>query len=319
MNTPASIPWSAVTDSLAPAWQGMKARLFRPFVFSSWLTLGFTAWLSMIGQGGLNMDFSETLRDGKVSGTHLRALFHTHGGLLLGVAGLAVVVVIGLAVAMLWLRCRGRFMLLDNIVSSRADVTRPWHECAGIGHSLFRWSLVFWIVASLALVSGATLLGIGFGVAHRGGGAWRTAMPWLLAGVPWTLLAALAICYVMLFLDDFVVPLMHRHQLTATAAWQMWWPSLRRQAGLYFVYSLFRSALALGIMVALLVAGVLTCCCLFVLLVIPYVYAVVLLPVVVFSRLYSLEFLRHAGPAFDCLAPPAFAGDPPALPDETQR
>ena len=210
-------------------------------------------------------------------------------------------------------------MLLDNIVKNRAEVKGPWRECAAPGQSLFAWSLIFWIVALLALVSGASLLGIGIGVWRRSDEAWRAAMPWLLAGVPWTLLAALAICYVMLFLDDFIVPLMHRHALTASDAWRFWWPSLKRQAGLYIVYSLFRSAMALVIMMALLVAGVLTCCCLFVLLVLPYVYAVVLLPVVVFSRLYCLEFLRRAGPAFDCLAAATASDLPPALPDDALR
>lgn len=314
MHEPVPIPWSALTDSLAPAWRGMKARLFQPFDLGVWLSLGFTAWISVIGQGGhANFDFSELIEESRVSGPMLREVFAAHGTLILGGAVFALVFLLALAVALLWLRCRGRFMLLDNIAGERAEVKRPWRESAPQARSLFAWSLGFWTVVLLLLAAGAAVLGFGAAVSHRGGHGWAGAWPWMLATLPWMVLLGLAASVVALYVDDFILPIMHRHRITVMQAWRTWWPIFRGQMSLYLVFALVRFAMAFLLMLATLIGGLLTCCCLFVLLMIPYVYAVVLLPVIVFSRLYGLEFLRYTGPDFDLLSTPAQAA-PPDLP-----
>jgi hypothetical protein len=63
--------------------------------------------------------------------------------------------------------------------------------------------------------------------------------------------------------------------------------------------------------------GFLTCCCGFLLLAIPYINAVVLLPVLTLLRLYNLEFVRQLGPDFDLLTqepPPPPTPEAPPLP-----
>ena len=61
---------------------------------------------------------------------------------------------------------------------------------------------------------------------------------------------------------------------------------------------------------AVLLAGLLTCCCGLVLLAIPYIGTVILLPIVAWERYWSLEFLRQFGPEYDLWAGAAPPPDP---------
>jgi hypothetical protein len=58
-----------------------------------------------------------------------------------------------------------------------------------------------------------------------------------------------------------------------------------------------------GVLLAVVAAGLLTCCLGFVLLLIPYVGTVVLLPISVLYRSYTIEFLAQFDP--ELLAVPA--------------
>jgi hypothetical protein len=56
-------------------------------------------------------------------------------------------------------------------------------------------------------------------------------------------------------------------------------------------------AIAIGIIVMMLIFG--TCCCAACFLAIPYIGTVLVLPLLVFKRAYSLCYLRQFGPRFD--------------------
>ena len=135
------------------------------------------------------------------------------------------------------------------------------------------------------------------------------AITGLAVSLPLFLLWILAVSYLSLFLHEVVVPLMYRHRETASMAWRRFGTLWRARPGVLLLYGLFRALLSMGIGSLLVTLGLLTCCCFFILLAVPYVYALVLLPLFVFQRLYALEFLRRAGPDFDVWSEP-----PPALP-----
>jgi hypothetical protein len=52
------------------------------------------------------------------------------------------------------------------------------------------------------------------------------------------------------------------------------------------------------IVIGIVLVGLLTCCVGFVLLIIPYINAVVLLPISYTLRAFSVEFLQQFGPAY---------------------
>jgi hypothetical protein len=101
------------------------------------------------------------------------------------------------------------------------------------------------------------------------------------------------LAYVVFFLEAFVVPLMHRYRLGAVEAW-------RRFFGLFSARPLPFLAVGLAVIVAFVVFGIsavmfgiMTCCLGFLLLITPYLSNVLLLPVTVFYRSFTVEFLAQ--------------------------
>jgi hypothetical protein len=62
--------------------------------------------------------------------------------------------------------------------------------------------------------------------------------------------------------------------------------------------------LGIGISAVVFVAVIATCCILGCFLIIPYLGTVLLLPVLILKRAYSLYYLAQYGPEFDCFTPP---------------
>jgi len=77
---------------------------------------------------------------------------------------------------------------------------------------------------------------------------------------------------------------------------------LSARKGVFCLYILFQIVIAIAVGAIVLTAGLVTCCCAWCLLAIPYIGTVVFLPVLVFKRAYSVCFLRQFGPEFDVFA-----------------
>ncbi len=309
---------------LTAAWNRARVLLFRPFNLGFWFVLGFTAWIaSLAGGHGSGGSIDLGLRPGRGAralegaAATIQHLQREAGILALvlfaGLAGLAAVVVL------LWVGSRGKFMFLDNVVHGRSRVTGPWHRFSRLGDSLFLWRLVFLIAVMLVILAIVIPLVITSGIMATlrvsslfAGGAVLTLVGMLL-------IVLIPVSYVILFLDDFVVPMMYRYNLTATAAWGMFLGLFREQPGYFLLYGIVVLAGWIAVMAAAAALGIATCCVGLVLLAIPYVGTVALLPVHVTYRSYSLEFLAQFGERYRVLGPlPAGPdlglGPPPAGP-----
>ena len=314
-------------EPIARAWQRMLGILFRPFKLEKWLVIGFAAWLAGLAGGnsggfGWNIGddwdwgdddsswrIEETLDPGQaVPAAYQRVeaeSFTDHlDWLPFAVGCLAIVIplLILLVVLLLWLSSRGQFIFLDNVVLDRAEIVRPWKAWARQGNSLVLWRLSFVVVL---LVAFAACAGAIFLIVKRDLG-W----PLIVAVVCVVVLLAFAAALVDVFLRHFVVPLMYKHQLTANDGWRRFLPLLRGYPLQFFGYAVLLLLLWILAGLAIAVAGFLTCCIGFILLAIPYVGTVLLLPLLVFFRLFALEFLRQFGPEGDLLAP--LPAPPPA-------
>ncbi len=95
---------------------------------------------------------------------------------------------------------------------------------------------------------------------------------------------------------------MYRHNVCA-------WPALRIFAreilaghvGVLLLFYLFCACLGIAAAMLIIVAGLLTCCCGWCLVSLPYIGTVVTLPLWVFFRCYSLYFLAQFGPEWQLL------------------
>lgn len=331
---PSPAPAGAVQylEPLRRAWNRMVDQLFRPFDLGKWFVLGLTCWLARFiqgsGGGGFNVpsgvgdwdsDDAEAATGQIAAASFWPAEWSEWSenlvasgliGCLIGFLLLLFLVVIPL---LIWLGSRGQLMFLDNVVHGRAEVQRPWREYRREGNSLFLWLLVY-LLAVLVSVLIVMLPGglLTFFQLQEDADAVPVAglLTLLLPILAW----GLVLTYVSFFLYAFVVPIMHRERLTTTQAWRVFLPVFRERWGHFLLVGLFVFALYLLLGIATVIACVVTCCIFWILLIIPYIGTVVLLPVWVTYRAFTLEFLAQMSPRFDFFAAAAVPAGPAPMP-----
>lgn len=310
-----------IVATLGRSWQGMKKRLFQPFDIRKWCVVGFSAWLAGLmdgGGGGGTSNFQ--LPDGQVQtsgggslaeiAAELENAFGEAWEWIVGGALALVVtivaVVIAVLVILLWVSSRGKFVYLDNVVHDRSAIVEPWKRSREIGNSLFLFRLAVFGVALVGVF--ACIAVVIFAIAQMPQGGPFPLLP-LVGCALVGLTLGIGIAYAMFFLDAFVVPIMYREGLKVLAAWRRFLPLLRENLGGLLLVGLFVAGLHLAVGVAVLVTGVLTCCIGFLLLLIPYVGTVILLPLLVTYRLYTVDLLGQLDAGLVLLSP-----DPPPAP-----
>lgn len=292
------------------AWTRTKAALLRPFDLHKWLVVGFNAFLAGLmeaanGGGGArygkNGNFGEFLR-----------FPHTAWAWLTGHPGWAVLILLGVLVAiaativLAWASSRGVFMFLDSVVGGRAEIGRPWREYEKEGNSLFVWRLIL----GLASFAAFGLVGVFFFI--KGGALYGAEAPadWplpvgFLLGVGLVVLALVLVWgFIVLFLKDFVAPLMFRDRISCAQAWARFLPVFRQYPFHFIGYGLIVFLGMIAFAVAVVIAGLATCCVGWLVLIVPYISTVATLPVWYAYRAFSLEFLAQFGPAFDAFRRP---------------
>ena len=108
---------------------------------------------------------------------------------------------------------------------------------------------------------------------------------------------------------EFVVPIMYLRGGKCLAAWSGSFSAWSRStsAGSSSTYLLFQIVLGILVIMIIIMAFIVTCCIACCLVIVPYIGTVLLLPVFVFGRSYSLYYLAQYGPHYDVFpsAPPS--------------
>ncbi|MBN1269365.1 MAG: hypothetical protein JXB04_07250 [Kiritimatiellae bacterium] len=295
------------TAPLATAWQRMKVTLFAPLDIMRWLVLGFAAWLASLNEGaGPLVQIPRTCRSsGADERMAERVSSFVDARLFVAVAIGAVVVLLAaaLALVLIWINSRAKLVFLDNVIRNRAEIAAPWKRLKPRGDSLFLWRLGFALVCAVLIVAVVVLsLILALPFAARDELRPLSLVGAVVAG-SLAFSVALAAAYIRLFLEDFVIPLMHKLNLGAVRAWGHFMVLLRAHFMAFILYGLFRFALALVVSAAIVAVFLSTCflCCAGILLFVPYVGTVLILPIAVFFRVYGPAFLAQFGTEYDCL------------------
>jgi len=189
-------------------------------------------------------------------------------------------------------------MFLDNVVHDRAQVIAPWHEYRTEGNSLFLWTLVLGALVFAAIIAYLVECVTSLQALYESN-ADMTALilPAVLMG-----LGLIAIFLINGFIDlllyDFVVPIMYRNRITTGKALQKFLPLLGGHLLYFLGYGIFTLFVVLVLVIAVIIAGLATCCVGLILLAIPYINSVVLLPISYTLRAFSVEFLEQFGPEY---------------------
>lgn len=290
-------------EPLSRSWERMKTALFRPFDIGKWFVLGFAVFLSQLMRGGGIPNFSapsnnEIKRLPDIENIPGRVMdwIATHPGIMVLIV-IGILIFIAIGVVFIWLSSRGTFIFLDNVVHNRAFIVKPWGRYKELGNSLFFWHILFGIVVFILLLPllvftyfQIVICVHAHSIAANIGGVFVAVLLWFAFSVVTN--------YISMFANSFVVPIMYRHDLKITQAWQKFFPILTSHFLYFILYGLFLLLLGLATAVTIILAGCLTCCIGFIPLIIPYINCVALLPVYFTFRAYSLEFLAQWGPDY---------------------
>ncbi len=278
-----SKPTIEIFRPFGEAFELMKKILFQPFDLKKWLVISFAAWLANLcgGAGGFNYRYNRREEMQKVN----EALGQIPHSLL--VTGICVLV------------C---FVLVLIVLFARGAIAEPWRDFRNEGNSYFLFSLLvgfaFLIFAAvllfpftLPIIRGVTSLHIHDVSLISTIAAWAFVVSLLV--LAWSLIA------------NFMVPVMYRQRCRALKAFGIVVRLIAAYPGEILLYCLFLIVLALATAIVACVATCATCC----IAAIPYVGTVILLPVFVLLRSFSLLFLRQFGSDYDVWAtfmPPEF-------------
>ena len=275
----------------------MKRVLFQPFDIGKWFVLGFTAWLAHLfetsgsGGGGGQAQSSDGGQESGQGFGQTMEWVKAHIELVIGVGALLFGIALAVLITLLWVRSRGKFMFLDNVMHNRALVKIPWSQFRRLGNSLFKWNLVFGAIVMFVI---AVLAGGMAAFIYSQAEDWSVQSTLVVVAFSLMLFILIVLMsYIILLLEDFVVPLMYKHSLTTNDAWRKFFVVHRQALGWFVLYALWKLLLGMAAMLAVLAIGFGTCCVGFIPLMIPYLGAVLLLPVSVFFRFLGPEFLRQ--------------------------
>jgi hypothetical protein len=298
----------SVIDPIGPAIERVKAMLFKPFDLGKWFTIGFCAWLAYLGAGG----------GGGGGGPHWNTP-HEHQAKIaegvnsakeylldnlcwiIPVVAIVAVVIIGIGLLVVWLNSRGKFMFLHCVATNKSEVKVPWHKFRKHGNSLFLFRMVLGIIG-LATVA-VPVLGIVLLIIMM-----VTKAAPVIVFVPITIILglivfvlAIVLSLVRKFTFDFVAPIMFLQTASCIAGWREFLTILSVNKARLALYILFQIVIAIAIGTIVFIGFCIGCClcCASLLLLIPYIGTVILLPLLVFERAYSLYYLRQFGPSFD--------------------
>ena len=284
---------------LSRAWNRMKKILFQPFDLGKWFALGFSAFLAGLldyhGGGekrssGGHFDLHDFFSLPDQAREWLDANPDWFSLILI-----IIVAVILLILLLTWLSSRGKFMFLDNVIHNRSNIAKPWTEFRKLGDSLFFWRLGYGVVIAFIFSSYIWFCYTSLGDMYN-----QFASDYeMIKSAIWMglLLVAMGIitAYISLFLNDFVVPIMYKRNQRATVAWGHFLALSSQHKIVFFKYGLFVLFIFILVMIVIVIFGLVTCCIGFILLAIPYINVVILLPVPVWFRGFSVEFLEQFG------------------------
>jgi hypothetical protein len=295
----------SVIGPIGKAFSRTGTILFRPFAVGKWFVLGFCAWLAFLGQGGgmgpgysgrsslgRHGRFGPPAEEFEQLGTEVTDWVQAHLAFVIVAAVAIFLTVLAVGLVITWLQSRGKFMFLDGVVRNRGAVVEPWHQFRQLGNSLFWFHVVLWLISgAISLMILAAALAIAWPdirAGQFGGAAIAAILVWAAIEIPLTLAAVV----IFLFLEDFVVPAMYLRNVRTMAAWGIVGREvLKGHLGVIILYCLMRIVLGLAIGICTVLGTCLTCC----LAALPYLGTVILLPLPVFRRCYSLYFLEQFG------------------------
>jgi hypothetical protein len=194
-------------------------------------------------------------------------------------------------------------MFLYCIAENKAEVKTPWHKFREPANSLLLFKLVSGFIAFICFAICTAMIILMIILLTRSDSHTNVAEIFAIVCLSLiTALIAIATSLFFKFTNDFIIPIMYLRFCSCTKAWRQFLQILLSRKGTFALYLLFQIVIAMVIAAILMALVFGTCCCAAFFLAIPYIGTVLMLPLLVFKRAYSLYYLRQFGPSFDVFA-----------------
>jgi hypothetical protein len=303
---PEQLPSISVIEPISSALEKVKNILFKPFEMGKWFTIGFCAWLAFLGRSSLNFRFNFPFGNLHNSGSPLgqvQNLFSKHCVLITALGSIGLLIGLAIMITLLWLSSRGQFMFLYCIAENKAEVKTPWHKFREPANSLLLFKLASGFIAFICLAICTAMIILMIILLTQNNSHTNIAkIFWTACLSLITALVAIASALFFKFTNDFVIPIMYLRNCNCTTAWCQFLQTLSSRKGAFALYILFQIVIAMVIAMILMALVLGTCCCAAFFMAIPYIGTVLILPLLIFKRAYSLYYLRQFGPNFDVFA-----------------
>ena len=289
---------------LSMGYQRMKKALFQPFDISKWFRIGFTAFLAGLtdchGNGsGNNSGGNYNEWDNFFSFPQTAWNWLTDNPLWANLILVGLVFLIVLISVIIWVSARGKFMFLHNVVHDNSEISEPWHEYRKEGNSLFWFDFVFGWFAFAVFALLAAYFFVSAKELYYGDFTKPAIFLAILQMVLLFIGYMIVFGYIGLFEKDFVVPLMYKYRIGVLKAWGKFLALLSKKLFTFLIYGLFIFVLGIAVVIGVIFFALITCCIGLLLIAIPYIGAVVLLPISYTFRAFSIEFLAQFGDKYN--------------------
>jgi hypothetical protein len=305
--------------------------LFKPFKIDKWFLLGLCAWITYHlgnqgfgyngGGGGGGGNHPASSSSSKIiHGT--KHVLHSSGSfidnlctqigitvgtlvLILVIFGFVMLLIVAIALVISWLKARFEFIFIHNAAHDRTEIAAPWREYKSLGNSVFLFRVVLYLIS---FFTAALLLSVGFvGTlpwikSCVNGGKFlfpsTTAIVSILVTLFLVILFSLFFSLIDFFLQEFVLVIMYKKGTKVLDAYKDFLEMLKKDTFLFVKYIFLKIGLSILVAAAAATLGILTCCIGFILMSLPYIGAVVLLPVYLTYRLFGMELLAAYAPEY---------------------
>lgn len=290
----------SVIDPISQAIEKTKQILFDPFDMKKWFAIGFCAWLANLFQGGGGGGGSGSRNAKHGAGQAIHAFAANNLPLVITIGCIILILVVTIIIVCLWLSSRGRFMFLNCVAKNTDQVKLPWNKYRELGNSLFLFRLIMGIIALVcfAVLGGLIALAIAM-LCNDGATLHVPAIAMLILTSLILLPTIIAVSLLFKFTKDFVVPIMYLKGIKTIQAWKDFLELLKNNKLNLLLYILFQMLIAICITTFIVALTCMTCCIAGCILALPFIGTVLLLPVLVFCRSYSLCYLSQYGSQFD--------------------
>jgi hypothetical protein len=248
------MPGISASEAISPALERTKQICFRPFKFKRWLKLAvatlFTGEIATSSCTGVPNNISNS-NPGPVysppagMGGILGAL-HAIPVLLVALIVVTLIGVFVLVMSYLW--CQFRLTLIDTVLTGECRIRESWEKYGSAGIRMFGFYL---LIGMLVTASAVPLVVLPLISAARSGAARESGGMAYLLGVGALSLLIFAIVVVVfwivvIFLKDFVAPMLALEDLTIGGAWGRLKAIAAQDPGAFVVYILLKMVLAIA-------------------------------------------------------------------------